>query len=120
MGYLTELSVSILADSQKRGFDAPKPEPLWAEDALEVSHECELGEWNITLALAKLALIHSEVSEALEAVRSGDQELFEEELADIIIRTLHLSAALDIDIEAVVEQKVEHNRTRAYRHGKRA
>jgi NTP pyrophosphatase (non-canonical NTP hydrolase) len=65
----------------------------------------------------KLALIHSEVSEALEAFRNGDHENFAEELADTLIRLLDLAAGLGIDMDREVTAKVETNRGRGYRHG---
>lgn len=66
---------------------------------------------------ADLALIHSEVSEALEAFRKGDKEGFAEELADIFIRVVGLAHGLEIDLGEGVEAKNEKNRQRAYRHG---
>lgn len=66
-----------------------------------------------------LALIHSEVSEALEADRNGDSDNFIEELADICIRVFDLCGELGIDLEHAIEQKMEHNKTREYKHGKR-
>lgn len=80
---------------------------------------------------AKLALIHSEVSEALEEVRSagtqatsisegGKPEGFVVELADVVIRIGDLCGALGIDLERAVEAKMAYNRTRPYRHGGKA
>ena len=66
---------------------------------------------------AILALIHSEVSEALEAFRKGDKENFAEELADILIRTLDCAGGVDMDIDGVVASKLDANRKRAWRHG---
>lgn len=65
----------------------------------------------------KLALIHSEVSEALEAIRNKDEDNFAEELADIVIRVLDLSAGLEIDMDDEVQIKLEENKKRGYRHG---
>jgi NTP pyrophosphatase (non-canonical NTP hydrolase) len=74
----------------------------------------------------QLALIHSEVSEALECYRVDDMEPrskdgkpegFGSELADVVIRTLNLAAALGIDLEAEVKAKSEFNETRPFRHG---
>jgi len=67
-----------------------------------------------------LCLIHSEVSEALEAFRNHDSENFAEELADIVIRVLDMARGLGIDLEAEVLKKHEKNRARPYRHGGKA
>jgi len=67
-----------------------------------------------------LALIHSEVSEALEADRKGDSENFKEELADVCIRIFDLCGARDIDLEAAILDKMEKNKGRSYKHGGKA
>lgn len=66
-----------------------------------------------------LALIHSEVSEALEADRRGDGEAYAEELADIVIRVLDHAESEDIDITSWIMMKNDRNREREYKHGKR-
>jgi NTP pyrophosphatase (non-canonical NTP hydrolase) len=76
--------------------------------------------------MLKLALIHSEVSEVLEAVRKekGKEEV-EKEFADIIIRTVELYAALlntgqvDSSLDDVVQLKMKENTLRPRKHGNR-
>jgi NTP pyrophosphatase (non-canonical NTP hydrolase) len=76
--------------------------------------------------LAKLALVHSEVSEAVECARCGLLEWYEEdgkpegmvvELADAVIRIADLCEALGLDLESAIELKHEYNKTRSHRHG---
>lgn len=67
-----------------------------------------------------VALMHSELSEALEADRKGlmDDKLphrdgREVEFADLIIRVLDTAAALGLDVAGAVIEKNRFNRTRA-------
>lgn len=67
-----------------------------------------------------LALIHSEVSEALEADRKGDTDNFSEELADVCIRIFDLCGSRNIDLGEAIEKKMEKNKLRDYKHGGKA
>ena len=67
-----------------------------------------------------LALVHSEVSEALEAVRKNrrDEHLpnrlgVEVELADAVIRIADLAACLGLDLGAAIVEKLIYNANRA-------
>lgn len=74
--------------------------------------------------LKQIAMIHSECSEALEAIRKekGD-DVVVEELADIIIRTLDLWAGMSLDqytnksLKESIYKKVEKNIERPRMHG---
>jgi NTP pyrophosphatase (non-canonical NTP hydrolase) len=82
------------------------------------------GEYNYDKVGNKLALIHSEVTEVLEAIRKdkGSEEIVTE-MADIIIRLLDLYAAMkdhgDIthDLDTIIEEKNKVNKERAKLHG---
>lgn len=75
----------------------------------------------------KIALIHSELSEALEAHRTGrgpDEHVptcsnLEIELADAVIRIMDLAGSKMINIGFAVMAKHEFNKGRLYRHGKK-
>ena len=64
-----------------------------------------------------LCLIHSEVSEALEAYRNQDIDNFREELADIAIRLLDAAEGYGINLYEEIIKKHEINKGRPYRHG---
>ena len=67
-----------------------------------------------------LALFHTEVSEATEAVRHRDKDNFEEELADVVIRVASVAHGLGIDLDARIAEKMEKNRKRGLHHGGKA
>lgn len=93
----------------------------------------------------RIALIHSEVSEALEADRKNKycvfninvindiesteifveefkshvKGTFEEEMADIVIRVMDMCALKGIDLEQHIKAKMRYNSTREKYHGKK-
>ena len=72
--------------------------------------------WHQKTPLESLALIASEVGEAVNECRhETPSPKLGEELADIILRTLDLAHELDIPIEAMIEQKMRLNRCRGTR-----
>lgn len=74
---------------------------------------------DVTEILAKLALVHSEVSEALEGVRKGlmddklnHRPMVEVELADAVIRILDLCGHEGYDLAGAIEEKLKFNAVR--------
>lgn len=68
---------------------------------------------------AKLCLIHSEISEAMEGARKNlmddklpHRSMIEVELADAVIRIADLCDYLDLDLEGAVTEKMGFNRVR--------
>lgn len=71
-----------------------------------------------------LALIHSELSEALEYVRKPDADKhlpqyggLTVELADAVIRIFDMAGALNLPLGPALVDKIEYNRSRGKRHG---
>lgn len=67
-------------------------------------------------AAVKIALIHSEVSEALEGFRKGTMDNHlpnrpteEVELADAVIRIFDLAGARDLDLAGAIVEKLAYN-----------
>jgi NTP pyrophosphatase (non-canonical NTP hydrolase) len=88
----------------------------------------EKGFWEGTISYDKvgnkLALVHSEVTEVLEAIRKnkGSEEVVEE-MADVIIRLLDIYAAMrnsgDLihSLDEILDKKININKERPKLHG---
>ncbi len=84
---------------------------LVMEQAKEKGFGTKPNEINVA---EKIALIHSELSEAYEAYRHKKSDEFKEELADAIQRILHLAGIMDIDIEKIILKKIKSNKNREW------
>lgn len=88
----------------------------WKNIATGVAHP----KGDVTLQLSKLALVHSEVSEAVEGVRKGlmddhlkERPMAEVELADAIIRAFDLAGHEGWDLGGAIVEKLYYNAKRA-------
>jgi hypothetical protein len=111
---IEEMQGEIHQDNVDRGW--------WNEisTASKVYPEGEPTPKTTRVFLEKCALIHSEVSEAVEGKRKGlmddhlpHRPMEEVELADTIIRILDLSGAFGLDVAGAIFEKLEYNKTRA-------
>lgn len=72
-----------------------------------------------------ISLIHSELSEAIAALRQGNSPSehipsfsgAEEELADVVIRCMDLAAEHGWNLAQAITAKIKYNQTRPYKHG---
>lgn len=92
-------------------------------------HSPELGRFaRVMVQAANIALMHSELSESLEAARHGNPSddkipLFrgvEAEQADTIIRILDDAEGSGHDVIGALQAKMEMNETRTFKHGGKA
>lgn len=131
-----QMSGLTIQDIIDRAHTNARLKGFWNEQSINMAGHQMLNQEKVAKTIPeKLALIHSEVSEALECYREkqmvthiqtcgdsgaklGKPEGFASELADIVIRVADLCGALGINLEEELRLKMEYNSTRPHMHGK--
>jgi hypothetical protein len=125
---------AVMKDLAKEIFETNVSKGFWDECKVECAYVDEIGQ-TVTIpdfVPSKrnfgefIALVHSELSEALEAHRKDlmDDKLpqykgVDVELADAMIRILDWVGANDIPIMEILRAKLEYNKSRPFKHGKK-
>ena len=119
---ITELQALAYKQSADKGFHDDEPTE---------------GRALLSLNAERIALMHSELSEALEELRAGraanetyypiragnysppfKPEGVPSEMADVVIRVLDFCGANNIDLESMITEKLAYNASRGHKHGK--
>jgi len=115
MPIITELQQKIHEWANRKGW--------WEDSPKKTRHK----DW--VFITSKLALVSSEISEAIEELRNGNMNVyyadespkpegFGVELADAVIRILDIAESVGMDLETLIQLKMDYNETRGHKHGK--
>ena len=102
---INDLAADIHANAVKQGY--------WT------SYDCTPKEYKPQIMSSQLMLCVTEIAEACEELRVGDDEKFKVEIADALIRILDVACMYTPDIAKVIHDKREHNKGRPPMHGKK-
>lgn len=121
-------------NAAEKGFDDLPDRALKLIDQLNSEGDTDLAEFlRAAIDSQTLKLVHDELSEAHEERRSGHPMNYEytnavkvgkpegvpSELADAVIRLLHISQRQKIDLAGVIEGKLAYNASRERMHGRK-
>jgi len=114
VNFYTKRTIDAYLSKKKQGRMIEEIQELIMQQALQKGFGVKPEDVNVA---EKMALIHSEISEAFEAYRHKNidgKDGFKEELGDVVHRVLHLCGIFDIDIEKEIMRKLEYNKSREW------
>lgn len=127
---LNNFSREVAADVRNKGFHDDdifmenltyQPDPFRNQE----NKERFIQIWTTNRKLARIALIHSELSEAVEGIRKDanddkitNRKADEVELADALIRIGDYAGCYGMDLGGATVEKLIYNRSRPYKHNK--
>jgi len=137
---ISQLQARAYRQSADKGFH--DDEPALVAHLLATGHPKWAAMVQSRIDGNRIALMHSELSEALEELRKGkrpnetyyptirsDESMLPtvqhkpkgvpSELADVVIRVLDFCGANEIDLESMIIEKLDYNATRGHKHGKK-
>lgn len=100
----------------RRICELPHPEEIHRNAVKHGWYE-GVSEDDVYFLPAQLALIHSEISEALEAYRVRDMKSVSKELGNIVLRVMDLSCFIGADFQQIIWETHKENLQRPYKHG---
>lgn len=117
----TVLQANIAETAKRKGWH-----PDYSVEAVKKMPAEEISALLIRLRKEEvLVLVHTEVSEAVEAIRHREPpsdhisefSLMEEELADVVIRVMHIAEEFGYRVWEAMLTKCEFNKGREFKHG---
>lgn len=113
-----------IKDLMRQSYLLAKEKGQW-----DVYFNCTTDEQRATVIAATLSGVHSEITEAYEALRDGKFALwygedgkpegFVTELGDTVIRICNICQLLELDLVEAIRAKMEYSKQRPHMHGRK-
>lgn len=91
---------------------------LYLENIQKVGGDIPFEDFSEVNMNVRLMDIVSPIAKCVQALRKDDDSSLIENMAQIVIRVCFIASGIGVDIHGMVEQKIEKNRSRPYKHGR--